>query len=110
MAAEDRSRFEAVTAEAFARLELGRGVYGAFDSTTDRRDLFREAELELLDAIVYAYLAILKLRAAREPLRTGDHEPRAAASEQAESGLLGARNRTPKKKEAAEPLELEGTP
>jgi hypothetical protein len=68
--AEDRPHFESVTAEAFARLELGRGVYGAFDPVTDSRDLFREAELELLDAIVYAYLAILKLRAARASMRS----------------------------------------
>ena len=64
--AEDRARLESVVAEAFARLEAGRSVYGSFDAAADPRDLRLEAEEELLDAIVYAYLAILKLRAARK--------------------------------------------
>lgn len=39
-------------------------TYGPFSPATDRRDLRREAEEELLDAICYAYLAILKLERA----------------------------------------------
>lgn len=60
--AEDRRRFLAVAAAAFDRLESGEAVYGAFSPATDRRDLRHEAEEELLDTIVYAYLAILRLR------------------------------------------------
>jgi hypothetical protein len=65
-AAEDYPRFMATMTAAFDRLKGGRKVYGAFSPATDRRDLPREAEEELLDAIVYAYLAILNL-----PLVTG---------------------------------------
>jgi hypothetical protein len=63
--AEDEGRFGEVLARAFARLEAGRAVYGAFNVETDSRDLRAEAEEELLDAVVYSYLAILKLRAGR---------------------------------------------
>jgi hypothetical protein len=61
--AEDAGRFREVLARAFARLEAGRAAYGAFNVETDARDLVHEAEEELLDAVVYAYLGILKLRA-----------------------------------------------
>ena len=64
--AEGYPRFMAVMTAAFDRLKAGEKVYGPFDAATDRRDLRREAEDELLDAIVYAYLAIFKLS-----LRTG---------------------------------------
>lgn len=64
--AEDYPRFMATVTAAFDRLTAGRKTYGAFSPATDRRDLRLEAEEELLDAIVYAYLAILKLS-----LRTG---------------------------------------
>jgi hypothetical protein len=52
----------AVMAAAFGRLRAGKRAYGAFSPATDCRNLRREAEEELLDAIVYAYLALLKLR------------------------------------------------
>lgn len=60
--AEDYPRFMAVMTAAFDRLKAGERTYRAFSPATDRRNLRREAEL--LDAIVYAYLAILKLERA----------------------------------------------
>ncbi len=62
--AESCPRFMAVMAAAFDRLTAGRKTYGAFSPATDRRNRPHEAEEELLDAIVYAYLAILKLERA----------------------------------------------
>jgi hypothetical protein len=59
--AEDYPRFMAVMAATFDRLSAGKRTYGAFSPATDRRDLRHEAEEELLDAIMYTYLAILKL-------------------------------------------------
>jgi hypothetical protein len=67
--AEDYTRFMAIMAAAFDRLRVGERTYGAFSPATDRRDLLREAEEELLDAIVYAYLAILKLEVAEAECR-----------------------------------------
>jgi len=61
---EDYPRFMAVMTAAFDRLKAGQKLYGTFDAATDRRNLPGEAEEELLDAIVYAYLAILKLERA----------------------------------------------
>lgn len=66
---EDYPRFIATMAAAFDRLTAGRKTYGAFSPATDRRDLHQEAEAELLDAIAYAYLAILKL-STRTPKET----------------------------------------
>lgn len=51
----------AVMAAAFDRLTAGKRTYGSFSPAMDRRDLRREAEEELLDAIVYCYLALLQL-------------------------------------------------
>jgi hypothetical protein len=62
--AESYSRFMSIMAAAFDRLKAGERTYGAFSPATDPRDLCHEAEEELLDAIVYAYLAILKLEQA----------------------------------------------
>jgi hypothetical protein len=72
--AEDYPRFMATMTAAFDRLKAGEKVYGPFDPAADRRDLLREAEDELLDAIVYAYLAILKL-SLRTGLRTATEHP-----------------------------------
>ena len=63
--AEDRATFAAVLEEAFARMDRGQKTYGPFRPETDPRDLRREAEEELLDAIVYCYFAILALRGRR---------------------------------------------
>ena len=57
---------------AFDRTKAGEKLYGSFDCAADRRDLRRETEEELLDAIVYAYLAILKLE--RAGALEGTHE------------------------------------
>lgn len=62
--AEDYALFVAVMTEAFDRIRAGEKAYGPFRPQTDGRDLFREAEEELLDAIAYCFFAILKLRAA----------------------------------------------
>jgi len=64
--AENRARFAAVMDRAFERLARGRETYGPFDPATDRRDLRREAEEELLDAIAYCYFSILTLRHGQE--------------------------------------------
>ncbi len=62
--AEDYARFVAVMTEAFDRLKAGERRYGPFSASWDGRDLLQEAEEELLDAIIYCYFAVLKLRAA----------------------------------------------
>lgn len=69
--AEEYPRFMAIMAAAFDRLKAGERTYGPFSPATDRRNLCREAEEELLDAIVYAYLAILKLDLAQAEYRPG---------------------------------------
>jgi hypothetical protein len=55
-----------VFAEALGKFQQGEAKYGAFDPTTDRRDFIREAEAEILDAINYLAMFLVKLRTMRE--------------------------------------------
>lgn len=51
-----------VLAEALLRMDQGRARYGPFDPQEDERDLLLEAEEELLNAINYLAMFVLKLR------------------------------------------------
>lgn len=51
--------------EAMKKYEAGALKYGAFNPVADRRDLPVEAEAEILDAINYLAMFLLKLRALR---------------------------------------------
>jgi hypothetical protein len=95
--AEARGRFVSVVFKAFSRFEGGERTYGAFDPRTDRRDLRHEAEEEFLDAIVYAYLGILALRAGRAkttqttPLRALEGTPDTSDTSDTPTRARGAR-------------------
>jgi len=56
----------AIYAEAVEKYERGEAKHGPFTPATDNRDLLREAESELLDAINYLSMHLLKLRALRD--------------------------------------------
>ena len=51
-----------ILAAAQRRMEMGRHKYGEFDPATDPRDMLRELEEELLDAINYCTFMIQKIR------------------------------------------------
>ena len=51
-----------ILAEAERRMERGRHKYGEFDPATDPRDMLRELEEELLDAINYCTFMVQKIR------------------------------------------------
>ena len=52
--------------EALGKFHQGAAKYGAFDPATDRRDFIRETETEILDAINYLAMFLVKLRTMRE--------------------------------------------
>ena len=54
-----------IFAEALCKYHQGVAKHGAFDSATDTRDLLKEAEAEILDAINYLAMYLLKVRAKR---------------------------------------------
>ena len=58
----DVDRAREIMARALLRMEAGRATYGEFRPDTDGRDLFQEAEEELLDVINYAAMLIDQLR------------------------------------------------
>lgn len=43
-----------IRAMAVARIHAGRGVYGPWDPRTDKRDMMRELQEELVDGMVYS--------------------------------------------------------
>jgi len=49
--------------QALQKYEAGALKYGAFNPVTDRRDFISETEAEILDAINYLAMFLLKLRA-----------------------------------------------
>lgn len=51
--------------DALLKFEQGEKKYGPFVPETDRRDLFAEAEDELLDALNYIGMHVVKLRSMR---------------------------------------------
>ncbi len=59
---DDVDAVRKVFAEALARMDRGRAQYGPFDPAADGRDLLLEAEEELLDAINYVAMFVLKIR------------------------------------------------
>jgi len=53
----------AIFNQALEKYEAGALKYGAFNPATDRRDFISETEAEILDAINYLAMFLLKLRA-----------------------------------------------
>ena len=51
--------------DALLKYERGENKYGQYNPKTDQRDLLIEAEAELLDALNYVAMHLLKLRAMR---------------------------------------------
>lgn len=52
--------------QALEKYEAGALKYGAFDPTTDQRDLLKEAEAEILDALNYLGMFLIKIRELRK--------------------------------------------
>jgi hypothetical protein len=52
--------------EAVQKFQVGEKKYGVFNPATDRRDFLAETEVEILDAINYLAMFLVKLRALRE--------------------------------------------
>lgn len=50
-----------IFAEALRKYHHGAAKYGTFDPATDQRDFIREAEAEILDAINYLAMFLLKI-------------------------------------------------
>lgn len=61
----ERDPITAIFEEALEKYHQGAAKYGAFNPVTDTRDLLREAEVEILDAINYLAMFLMKLRALR---------------------------------------------
>ena len=57
------NRIEAVFEAAFAKFSQGELKHGPFDPGTDQRDFLQEAENEILDAINYLAMFLVKIRA-----------------------------------------------
>jgi len=57
----DWARVMAVFAKATTRMQGGAKTYGEFRPATDPRDMYHEAQEEILDAIVYLGMQYLKL-------------------------------------------------
>lgn len=55
-------RVECVLRDAFYKYREGEKKYGPLDRSTDPRNFLKEAEAELLDAIVYMAFEVLRLR------------------------------------------------
>jgi hypothetical protein len=53
---------KAIFDQALQKYEAGALKYGAFNPATDRRDMAAEAEEEILDAINYLAMFLLKIR------------------------------------------------
>lgn len=52
--------------QALKKYEVGAEKYGPFDPAADQRDLLKEAEAEILDAINYLGMFLLKLKELRK--------------------------------------------
>ena len=56
---------------ALRKFERGAAKYGTFDPATDARDFLQEAEAEVLDAINYLGMFLLKVRAMQRKAGAG---------------------------------------
>lgn len=54
-----------IFSEALGKYRKGAAKYGTFNPVTDTRDLLNEAEAEILDAINYLAMFLMKIRAIR---------------------------------------------
>ena len=74
---KDWELIQKVFKEATFRMLIGSNTYGEFNPATDKRDLLREAQEELLDAMNYLgmqYLKLEELKKAKKP----ENEPNSA--------------------------------
>ena len=62
----DHTPLASIFTEALRKFELGSSKYGPFAPETDQRDLLLEAEGELLDAINYLGMFLLRIRSMRD--------------------------------------------
>lgn len=60
---QDLDRLTDVFEAALRKFERGAAKYGPFDPEADGRDFLQEAEAELLDAINYLAMFLIRLRA-----------------------------------------------
>lgn len=60
---------EEILQEALRKFDRGAEKYGAYVPETETRDLLREAEEEVLDAINYLCMFLLRLRAVRGKIK-----------------------------------------
>lgn len=58
----DTARAKLIMKKALRRMEAGRKKYGSFCPVSDKRDMYSEAEDELLDCINYLCMEIDRLR------------------------------------------------
>lgn len=54
---------ELIFSEAMRKYHQGASKYGEYDPATDTRDFLKEAEAEILDAINYLAMHLMKVRA-----------------------------------------------
>lgn len=59
------NRIETVFEAALLKYRQGEREHGVYDPATDRRDLLQEAEEEILDAINYLAMFLMRIRAIR---------------------------------------------
>jgi hypothetical protein len=58
---KDWSKVIGVFSKATTRMQRGAATYGEYDPATDTRDLYQEAQEELLDAMNYLAMEYLRL-------------------------------------------------
>jgi len=63
MTRQGKEDMEAIFRAALDKYRAGEQKYGAYHPLTDNRDMLTEAEEEILDAINYIAMLMLKLRA-----------------------------------------------
>ena len=61
----DWARVMGVFAKATTRMQGGAKTYGEYQPATDQRDMYHEAQEEILDAIVYLGMEYLRLEEMR---------------------------------------------
>ena len=62
----DPNPLREVFVRALLKFELGAAKYGPFDPETDQRDLLLEAESEILDALNYLAMYLIRIRTMRD--------------------------------------------
>lgn len=61
---KDTTQIASILYAALDKYQAGAKKYGPYDPETDQRDMLQEAEEEILDAINYLAMLLVKIRAA----------------------------------------------